>query len=208
MKWTDLKSHKSLSKPFFVVILLILNWLPFSDLLQGSVQELDLDSDEDEDEAPTIPSSRIKGLKSKQWDRPSKIIPTGSDDSSSDEDEEDEDGPVTMANMEARSRALDEKAAREAQLDLEEVQDAARAGGEEDDDFEGGEEGEEGEETEGFQLPTAEEVEEEKKVGGPQVHVVQRRMRECVRILDNFKKRATPGRYVDLQMHYGGCVVT
>ncbi|KAJ3476497.1 hypothetical protein NLI96_g11117 [Meripilus lineatus] len=182
------------------------------DLLQGSVQELDLDSDEDEDEAPTIPSSRIKGLKSKQWDRPSKIIPTGSDDSSSDEDEEDEDGPVTMANMEARSRALDEKAAREAQLDLEEVQDAARAGGEEDDDFEGGEEGEEGEETEGFQLPTAEEVEEEKKVGGPQVHVVQRRMRECVRILDNFKKRATPGRsrseYVhqlvsDIASYYG-----
>lgn len=105
--------------------------------------------------------------------------------------------------MEARSRALDAKALREAQLDVEEMQAAVREGEEDGDDF-GGEEDEEGEGEEGegedgeggFQLPTAEEREEEKAAGGPQVHVVQRRMRECVRVLGNFRKLGTKGRYV------------
>ncbi|KAH9934645.1 NOL1/NOP2/sun family-domain-containing protein [Fomitopsis serialis] len=162
------------------------------DLLQGPAQELDLGSDDEElDLAPP----KIKGKKSKQHERPTKIIPTASDESSDEDDEDgDDDEPITMANMEARSKALDVRAAREAQLDLEEMQNAVQAG-EDDDDFADAEEEEdeemdgEGGEAEAFHLPTAEEREEEKKSGGPDVHTVQRRMRECVRVLGNFKKR-------------------
>ena len=165
------------------------------DLLQGEPQELDLGSDEDELE---LAPSKTKGKKSKQHERPAKIIPTASDDSSDDEDEED-DGPITMANMEARSKALDAQAAREAQLDMEELQRAAQAGDDDDladdDEDEDEEMDDEGREAEAFHLPTAEEREEEKKAGGPDVHTVQRRMRECVRVLGNFKKRGAPGRY-------------
>ena len=79
---------------------------------------------------------KLKGRKSKQQERPSKIIPTGSDASSDDEDEDDdEDGPITMKNMEARSRAMDAKAAREAELDAEEMRHAALAGEESGDDL-------------------------------------------------------------------------
>lgn len=142
--------------------------------------------------------SKLKGKKSKQSERPSKIIPTGSDASSdSDEDEDDEDGPVTMANMEARSRALDAKTIRDAELDAEEMRDA-EIDGEDDDDLASADEegaGEEQGDEEPFQLPTADEREEEKKNGGPQVHIVQRRMRECVRVLNKFSKRAAEGRY-------------
>lgn len=101
-----------------------------------------------------------------------------------------------MANMEARSRALDAKAAREAELDAEEMQNAAQEG-EDEDDFADADEamvGEEGEVDGEFHLPTAEEREEEKKTGGPDVHTVQRRMRECVRVLGNFTKLAAKGR--------------
>ncbi|KDQ60725.1 hypothetical protein JAAARDRAFT_124502 [Jaapia argillacea MUCL 33604] len=45
-----------------------------------------------------------------------------------------------------------------------------------------------------FELPTAEEREAEKKAGTGEVHVVQRRMRECVRILGNFGKLGAKGR--------------
>ncbi|KAI9065140.1 NOL1/NOP2/sun family putative RNA met [Trametes sanguinea] len=186
------------------------------DMFRGPVQELDLGSD-DEDE-PELP---IKGKKSKQHERPLKIIPTGSDASSddSDEDDEDEDGPITIKNMEARSRALDAKAAREAELDAEELRQAELAGAQSDDDLadlddvDMDEEGEGNEEDdEGFVLPTAEELEEEKKRGGPDVHTVQRRMRECVRVLGNFKRYAAKGRsrseYVqtlisDIASYYG-----
>ncbi|KAI0647188.1 NOL1/NOP2/sun family RNA met [Trametes meyenii] len=182
------------------------------DLLGGPAQELDLGSDDDEPELPT------KGKKSKQHERPLKIIPTGSD-ASSDESDEDEDGPITMKNMEARSRALDARAAREAELDAEELRQAALAGEMSDDDFadvddvdmdEQGEGVEEGEEA--FELPSAEELEEEKKRGGPDVHTVQRRMRECVRVLGNFRRFAAKGRarseYVqtlisDIASYYG-----
>lgn len=161
-------------------------------MIRGPVQELEF-SDEEEDE-PTVPI-RLKGKKSKQLERPLKIIPTGSDESS--DEESDEDGPITMANMEARSKALDAKARREAELDMEELQNAELAGQEDDEDFEGeAEEGDEDEGAEAFELPTAEEREEEKKTGGPQVHVVQRRMRECVHVLNNFKRFAAKGRYV------------
>ncbi|TBU35832.1 NOL1/NOP2/sun family RNA met [Dichomitus squalens] len=184
------------------------------DLLRGPAQELDLGSDdEEEDELPV----KLKSKKSKQADRPLKIIPTMSDASSgeSDEEEEDEDGPITMKNIEARSRALDARAAREAELDLEELQRAELAGEEDGDDFADAdmdEEGEGGEDSEAFVLPTAEEREEEKKRGGPDVHTVQRRMRECVRVLGNFKKLAAKGRsrseYVqqlisDIASYYG-----
>ena len=171
------------------------------DPLTGPAQELDLDSDEEDE--PQLPV-KLKGRKSKQQERPSKIIPTGSDASSDDEDEDDdEDGPITMKNMEARSRAMDAKAAREAELDAEEMRQAALAGEESGDDLADAddvdmdEDGEGGEESEGFVLPTAEEREEEKKTGGPDVHTVQRRMRECVRVLGNFAKRGAKGRYVD-----------
>lgn len=105
--------------------------------------------------------------------------------------------------MEARSRALDAKAAAEAELDAEELRLAAE-GGEDDDEFEGmddmeedGDEEEGGAEGEEFSLPTAQEREEEKKAGGPELHVVQRRMRQCVRVLGRWKKLgAKTGRYV------------
>ncbi|EKM55378.1 uncharacterized protein PHACADRAFT_255965 [Phanerochaete carnosa HHB-10118-sp] len=178
--------------------------------LRGPVQELDLGSDEEEEEEEEAVPVRLKGKKSKQQERPAKIIPTGSDDSETDEDENDEDGPITMANMEARSRAMDAKAARDAELDAEEMRQAELASDHEppEDDMDGAEVEEGGE----FQLPTAEEREEEKKAGGPQVHVVQRRMRECVRILNNFRKHAAKGRsrseYVaqlmsDIASYYG-----
>ncbi|TFY76701.1 hypothetical protein EWM64_g7311, partial [Hericium alpestre] len=161
------------------------------DALRGPALELDLGSD-DEDDEPELALPRLKSKKSKQADRPAKIIPTGSDGSSdsSDEDEdEDEDGPVTGKNFEARSRALDARAAREAELDIEETQRAAVD--EDDEEFEGVDEMDE-DEAEGdegaFTLPTAEEREEEKKVGGPDVHVVQKRMRECVRVLGRWNK--------------------
>ncbi|CCL98433.1 uncharacterized protein FIBRA_00430 [Fibroporia radiculosa] len=178
------------------------------DFLQGPVQELDLGSG-DEEEIELAPS-KTKGKKSKQHERPLKIIPTGSDDSSnSDEDSEDEDGRITMANMEARSRALDEKAAREAELDAEEMQNAALVGEEDgdladaDDDEDMDGDGDDGQEA--FHLPTAEEREEEKASGGPDVHTVQRRMRECVRALGKFKRLAENGRQVlfrDLSASY------
>lgn len=161
-------------------------------MLRGPVEELDLGSEDEDDETDVAPA-KLRGKRSKQQERPAKIIPTGSD-ASSDEDEDDEDGPVTMKNMEARSRAMDAKAAREAALDVEEMLNAEVAS--DDEDLEGMAEDEEGTggDEEAFQLPTAEEREEEKKTGGPQVHVVQRRMRECVRILGNFKRLGAKGR--------------
>lgn len=154
----------------------------------------DSDEDEDEDE-PALPSRRV--AKSKQFERPTKIIPTSSSTSSEDEDE-----PVTMANMEARSRALDAMAAEEAELDIAEMQ-AAEAEEEDDDDME---------EDEPFNLPTASEREEEKQSGGPDVQTVQARMRQIVKILGKFKKLGAQGRpraeYVeqllaDITSYYG-----
>ena len=163
--------------------------------MQSPVEELDLGSDgEDSAEPQLIPS---KHKKFRQHPKPAKIIPTGSDSSASDSEgsEGDDDGPTTMANMEARSRALDAKAVLEANLDAEEMQLAALGNQDDDDDDDIDMDGEV-DDGEVFQLPTAEEREEEHKVGGPDVHVVQRRMRECVRVMGNFKKLAAKGRSV------------
>ncbi|KXN85473.1 Putative ribosomal RNA methyltransferase nop2 [Leucoagaricus sp. SymC.cos] len=138
--------------------------------IRGLVQELDFGSDEEEEELQVIPS---KLRKSKQFERPANIIPTASDASDSDESDEGEGDRITMANMEARSRALDEAAAAEAELDAEELRQAALDADDEDVEMDDGEE----------------EVD-----GGPDVHTVQQRMRHCVRVLGNFKKRAEKDR--------------
>ena len=108
--------------------------------------------------------------------------------SSSDEDDE---GPTTMANMETLSRALDARAAREAELDVEELQEAAIGAEDDDADMQAGMD----EDGEPFHLPSAEERAKEKRVGGPDVVLVQKRMKECVRVLGNFRKLAAKGRY-------------
>ncbi|KAG2116760.1 NOL1/NOP2/sun family RNA met [Suillus discolor] len=170
------------------------------DLLRGVPEELDLGSDDEE--VALFPQ---KGRKSKQAERPTKIIPTASDEDSDDESDN-EDGPITAKNIEFRSRALDEEAAREAELDLEEMQNAALDASDDEIDMEG-----EGEDAEAFHLPTAEERAEEKNHVAD-VHVVQRRMRECVRILGNFRKLGAKDRlrseYVeqlvsDIASYYG-----
>ncbi|KAG5353995.1 hypothetical protein C0989_011483 [Termitomyces sp. Mn162] len=174
---------------FTYVINLVKNsYASSDDLLQGTVQKFDFDTEEDEENPQ--PSSKRK--KSKQSERPSKIIPTASDVSDSDEESEDEDGRITMSNIEARSRALDAKAAAEAELDEEEFQGAA-ASDQEDIDVEGEPDAEEID-AEPFHLPTLSEREAEKQSGGPDVHIIQRRMRECVRILGKFKRLAEKNR--------------
>ncbi|KAF7440410.1 rRNA (cytosine-C5-)-methyltransferase nop2 [Pleurotus ostreatus] len=155
----------------------------------GPVEELDLGSDDDE--PPT--TLKIKGSKSKQSSRPAKIIPDALESSDSDSSSEDEEERITIANMEARSRALDAQATADAEIDAEEMQRAEQEGGSDDFD-EMDEEMDEGPDGEAFHLPTAEERAEEKQAGGPDVNSVQRRMRECVRVLGNFKKRAEAGR--------------
>lgn len=105
------------------------------------------------------------------------------DDSS---DDEDSDAPITAKNMERKSKALDKRAAREAELDAEEL--AAPA--------------EEGAEGPSFlDLPTAEEREQEKEGGGVPVQELLRRIQDCAKVLGDFKKLATKGssrsEYVD-----------
>lgn len=108
-------------------------------------------------------------------------------------------GKTTIANMEALSRAMDVEAAREAEFDMQELQDAVATGEMEGDDFgevDGDGDGdEEGGPSEPVKILTPAEREAEKKAGGPDVFTVQRRLRHCVRVLENFKKLAD-GRYV------------
>lgn len=89
---------------------------------------------------------------------------------------------MTGKNIESRSRALDKQAELDAELDEEEMQknDAPAANGEEDIEI--------------FDLPTAEQREEEKKQGGPNVQEVQRRLQECARVLGDFKRFGNKGR--------------
>lgn len=181
------------------------------DVLQGAPEELDLGSD-DEEEVQLFPKNARESKRQPQKRRVVVVSPPGSDHSSaSDNDDSESEGErITMANMEARSRAIDEEAAREAELDLEEVQNTAAEVGDEDVDMVG--DGDDDETMgEPFHLPTAEEREEEKK-GVADVHVVQKRMRHCVRILGNFKRLAEEGRsrseYVaqlisDIASYYG-----
>ncbi|QRW00754.1 25S rRNA (cytosine-C(5))-methyltransferase nop2 [Ceratobasidium sp. AG-Ba] len=121
-------------------------------LRDGNVQELQF-SDDDEEEVDAAEDE--------------------SDEEGSDADSE--DGPITAANMEARSRKLERRAAKDAELERAEANHM--------------------EETEAFfKLPTAEEREQEKAAGGPDVQEVQMRMAECVKVLNNFKKLAAEGR--------------
>jgi ribosomal RNA methyltransferase Nop2 len=161
-----------------------------SDIFRGPVQEFDFGSDEDEPE----PAPLLRGRKSKQSGPAPKIVPTGSDDSSESDSEDDEEDRITIANMAARSRALDEKAAADAELDIAEQQ-AAAASDDEDEDIDMEEDVNGDIEGVPFRLPTAAEREEE-KITVPDVHTVQRRMRECVRILGKFKRLAEKGRWV------------
>lgn len=158
--------------------------------LRGPAQDFDFDTDDEEEPPP----SKIKTKRSKQAQRPEKIIPDAPD--SSDDDSSEDDEPVTMANMAERSRKLEALAAEEAAVAEEELKASAFAAEEYDEDVDmTGEEDENGDvNAERFRLPTAEEREEEKTKGGPDVHTVQRRMRECVRVLSKFSKRAEPGR--------------
>ena len=157
------------------------------------MQEFDFGTDSENDEPVRLPT---KKQKSKQLDH---LVPTGSEpESSNSSDSGSEDGgeevkrKTTIANMEALSRAMDAEAAREAELDMQELQDAVAAGevdggdlgemdGDEGDDEEGGP-------TEPVKILTLEQREAEKKTGGPDVLTVQRRLRHCVRVLENFKK--------------------
>jgi len=207
MTWTNLMWKTTRSVYIHSLsVFIFMTHLKFSDdPVRGPVHELDLGSDSDE--PPPLPT---KSKRSKQLQKPAKIIPTGSDlasdeyssdEGDDDDDDDDDDEPVTMANMEARSRALDAEALAEAERDVEEQQAAAKAG-DGDIDMEGDEDGDS--ETGGavFHLPTQQEREEEKRAGGPDVQVVQRRMHECVRVLGDFKKLARKGRCV---VHLKNC---
>jgi hypothetical protein len=125
----------------------------------GDVQELDLGSDSEPEDEPD------------DFD--------GGVDSDSESDDE---GPITAANMEARSRKLDAQAARDAQLDLGINQRQGPTDGSDDGDLVT------------FDLPTAEEREAEKKIGGAELHEVQRRIQDCVRVLTDFKALAAKSR--------------
>ncbi|KAJ7172580.1 NOL1/NOP2/sun family RNA met [Mycena filopes] len=179
------------------------------DNLRGPAQEFDFGSDAEEDEP--APAPLLRGRKSKQGGPAPNAVPTGLDDSSESESDQ-EDERITVANMAARSRALDEQAAADAELDLADVQGAAAGEDEDDDvDMEGDEDANGDIDAEPFRLPTAAEREEE-KISMPDVHLVQRRMRECVRILGKFKRLAEAGRsrseyldqlVLDISSYYG-----
>ena len=166
------------------------------------MQEFDFDTDSENNES--IDTS-TKKQKPKRLDRPLKIIPTGSDSEPSESESSSSEGgrktvkgKTTIVNMEARSRAMDAEAAKEAELDMQELQDAVAAGEMEGDDFDEME-SDEGDDEEGgpsapVKILTLEERETEKKAGGPDVLTVQRRLRHCVRVLENFKKLGK-GRY-------------
>lgn len=130
---------------------------------RGPTKELDLgSSSEDESDAP----------------------PPKSGDNSDDESDDEADGGggrITSKNFEARSRALDAQAAKDAELDQQEFQQNALPGDAED-------------ELVMFELPSPEEREEEKKRGGPDVQEAQRRIKECTRVLADFKRFGAKGR--------------
>lgn len=137
---------------------------------RGPVQDLDLGSSSDEDSGSEKDS----------------LI----DD---DDEDEDEDEPkVTAKNIESLSRKLDKRAAREAELDLLENQ-------QDDDEEDLDEDMEGGREVTIFDLPTAEEREVEKAKGqAVDPREVDKRIKDCVRVLTDFKRLAAKGRCVSL----------
>ena len=90
---------------------------------------------------------------------------------------------MTIKNMEARSRALERKAVRDAEIDADELKRTAHQEASDDDAMD-----EDEDEEEAFVLPTAEERENEKEKGGSDVQKVRKRMQACVRVLRNFGK--------------------
>lgn len=126
----------------------------------------------------------------------------GGVDSDSDSDESNSDSisnlktkkkKITASNMEAQSRKLDARAKRDAELDL-----GINQGEDSDDNDEQMDEDDKGGvgEVITFDLPTAEEREVEAKSGGPDLHEVQRRIQDCVRVLSDFKALAAKNRFV------------
>lgn len=104
-----------------------------------------------------------------------------STDSETSTDDEEKNDRITMKNMEARSRALDQQALNEANRDVEEVRKAALGDAEEGD-------------IPTFDLPTAEERDAELSGTGPMLETLKSRMHDCVMVLSDFKKLAQSGR--------------
>lgn len=154
-----------------------------AEIPRGPVQEFQFSDDEEEEEP--VPKKLSKKKSSKKQAAAS---------SSSESDDDSDDGHVTMANMEAKSRALDEAALREAELDAEELQALAQEEELDDDMDDQSEAGEGDVDEEPFTLPTSEEREKEKATGGTDLHTLQRRMQICLRVLAKFTKRREPGR--------------
>ena len=146
--------------------------------MKGHTQEFDFDTDDEDELLPTtMQEAKLNDTAS------------GSDDSP-----DDDTGHTTMANMEARSRALDAKATADAELDAEEFREGAAIDEDgEDIDMDAADDDGDGS-TEPFHLLTAPEREAEKQSGGPDLHIVQRRMKACVRVLGKFKRLAEKGR--------------
>lgn len=160
------------------------------------MQEFDFDTDSEDDEPIDLSA---KKQRPKPPDSSLNALPTGSDsepssseDSGSEDERKKRKGKTTISNMEAQSRAMDAEAVREAELDIQELQDAVALGEVEGEDLDGIDDDEDDDENGGPSEPvkilTPEEREAEKKAGGPDVFMVQRRLRHCVRVLQSFKK--------------------
>lgn len=106
-----------------------------------------------------------------------------------------------MSNMERKSRKLDAKAAREAELDLAELQ-AAEEDESDDDDLAGAVDDMDAD-FEPFELPSAAELAAtDARTDDPQM--VYARLRSCAAVLANFKRRAEPGR---ARAEYIACMI-
>ncbi|KAH8117345.1 NOL1/NOP2/sun family RNA met [Phellopilus nigrolimitatus] len=153
-------------------------------LPNGTAKELDLGSSSEDEVPPT--------KKSKSKSKPAKPTPGSDSDDSDDSDADSDEERITAVNFEARARALDEQAALDAELDAEELRQAALAYGSDEDEMEGQGEDDMDEtgqgDGDGFVLPTAEEREEERKSGVQDLGAVQRRLRHCARVLSKFGK--------------------
>ncbi|PAV23644.1 NOL1 NOP2 sun family RNA met [Pyrrhoderma noxium] len=172
----------------------------------GTAQELDLATSDSEDE--NEPSKKAKSKLS------GKLSKSEESDSEEDSEEDSDDERITAANFEAKARALDERALLDAELDAEELRQAALAHDSDDemmdDDVDMDEAGEG--DGDGLVLPTAEEREEERKTGAQDLNMVHRRMKHCARVLSNFKRLGSKDRsrseYVeqllaDIASYYG-----